>query len=386
MPKGVRVHGKGIQIDFRYRGVRCREHIKVKPTAANLKYAANLRATVLTEIAQGVFSYRERFPDSPRASIWDDSKTTRVSVGRALDDWLKGASAHLAASTIKEYRKAISGRLKPVFGSIHLRDLKTATVKNWIAEQSVQGVSGKTLNNLLIPLRQTCGDAFADGMIERDPMARIKALPVIPPEPDPFTPGEVLDILDHLQGQSRNLYQFQFAAGLRPSETIALTWRDIDFRSRKVRVRRAKTRGVEKTTKTRAGTRDVHLFEAAVEALEAQKPFTYLADREVFHNPRTDAPWASEKAMREVDWTHALKRAGVAYRPPYQCRHTYASTLLAAGENPLWVAQQMGHANPIVLYQRYARWIPDAMPSAGEKAGEMVTLQSRRSGKVDAND
>jgi hypothetical protein len=52
----------------------------------------------------------------------------------------------------------------------------------------------------------------------------------------------------------------------------------------------------------------------------------------------------------------------------YQTRHTYASMMLMAGENPLWVARQMGHADASITLKRYARWIPSDMPDAGSKA------------------
>jgi integrase len=38
-----------------------------------------------------------------------------------------------------------------------------------------------------------------------------------------------------------------------------------------------------------------------------------------------------------------LKAANIPYRNPYQTRHTYASMMLSAGENPMWVASQMGY-------------------------------------------
>jgi integrase len=38
-----------------------------------------------------------------------------------------------------------------------------------------------------------------------------------------------------------------------------------------------------------------------------------------------------------------LKKANIDYRNPYQTRHTYASQMLSRGENPMWVAHQLGH-------------------------------------------
>lgn len=44
-------------------------------------------------------------------------------------------------------------------------------------------------------------------------------------------------------------------------------------------------------------------------------------------------------------WQSVLRKAGVRYRNFYQRRHTYASLLLSAGENPMWMASQTGHAD-----------------------------------------
>lgn len=60
-----------------------------------------------------------------------------------------------------------------------------------------------------------------------------------------------------------------------------------------------------------------------------------------------------------------IKKAGVRYRNPYQTRHTYASMMLSAGENSLWVAKQMGHKDTEMIIKNYGRWIPDTSTLAG---------------------
>ena len=42
--------------------------------------------------------------------------------------------------------------------------------------------------------------------------------------------------------------------------------------------------------------------------------------------------------------------------------------MLVAGENPMWVAKQMGHMDWSLTAKRYSRWIPSDMPDAGRKA------------------
>nr|WP_309477333.1 tyrosine-type recombinase/integrase [Nitrosomonas supralitoralis] len=69
-------------------------------------------------------------------------------------------------------------------------------------------------------------------------------------------------------------------------------------------------------------------------------------------------PWKSNQPIRKNVWILALKKAGIKYRNPYQTRHTFASTLLSRGKNPLWVAQQMGHKDWGQIIKIYGRWIP----------------------------
>jgi integrase len=167
--------------------------------------------------------------------------------------------------------------------------------------------------------------------------------------------------------------QFAFWTGLRTSELVALDWSDIDWVRGVVIVSRAMTQGMEEPedgTKTDAGWREVKLLPPALRALQAQKAFTFLKGSEVFQHPRTKERWTGDKAIRESMWIPALKRAGVRYRKPYQTRHTYASMMLMAGENPMWVAKQMGHTDWSLTAKRYARWIPSDMPDAGSKAVE----------------
>jgi integrase len=100
----------------------------------------------------------------------------------------------------------------------------------------------------------------------------------------------------------------------------------------------------------------------------AQKAFTFLADDIIFQNPRTNEPWEGDQPIRRTLWEPALKKAGVRYRNPYQTRHTYASMMLTAGEHPMWVAQQMGHADWGMIRQVYGRFIPSAVNDSGDKA------------------
>jgi integrase len=360
---GVRVRGQSIAIDFYYEGCRCRETLKLEPTKANLQYAERKRAAVLNEIALGVFDYAKQFPNSRRASTL--GKASDKTVSQALDEFLTASKRTCEASTLRDYESAAKHHLKPAFGDFQLRKLTATHIKTWIGQQTI---SNKRINNVLIPLRAVLKDAFSDGIISQDISARIRNLSHRTEEPNPFPPSEIKLILKQAEPQTRNLFQFAFWTGMRTSELIALEWRDIDFQRGVIKVRRASVRKIVKNPKTQSGEREIKILPLALEALSLQKEFTFEAGSRVFWNPKTGKPWETDGQIRKTAWIPILKAAGVPYRNPYQTRHTYASMLLSAGENPMWVAHQMGHKDWGMIRKRYGRWIPDIDPVAGSKA------------------
>ncbi|MBF0453925.1 MAG: DUF3596 domain-containing protein [Magnetococcales bacterium] len=362
---GVTVRGDSIQIDFRYRGVRCRETLKLTATKANMKYAENFRRIILHEIATGSFDYAAHFPDSKRAAMFGFARGGNETVEVAMKGYMAAIHRTTAVSTFRDYESAVRHHLIPAFGHIQLKHLAAAQVRAWI---STLDISNKRINNVMVPLRGMLKDAFADGIIDKDPMARIKNLPVVREDPDPFSPEEQEAILAELRPQAHNLIKFALWTGLRTGELIALEWGDIDWKRGEVVVRRSITRKTVKTPKTAAGMREIKLLGPAMDALTNQKALTFLEGGRVFYNDRTNSPWETDAQIRRTAWEYAIKKSGVRYRSPYQTRHTYASMMLSAGESPMWVARQMGHRDWGLIRTRYGRWIPQADEGAGSRA------------------
>lgn len=229
-------------------------------------------------------------------------------------------------------------------------------------------------------MRSALQDAADDELIDANPLAGYTYARAERPadgqhddEIDPLSPAEQAAVLDKLSDGHRNMIQFALWTGLRTSELIALHWSDIDFVGGYVRVRRALTReakGIAEFPKTAAGRRDIRLLGPAAEALQTQKALTFLTedDGPIFKT-RSGEQFSGSHQIWRV-WQAALKRAGVRYRNPYQTRHTYASMMLSAGEHPMWVAKQMGHADWTMIARVYGRWMPSADAEAGTRAVE----------------
>jgi len=336
-----------------YQGHRCRETIKVKPTKTALESASNKRAAVKFAIELGNFEYAEFFPNSKNALKFSKKKGALISIEVALKKWLKQTSKRCQLSTMRDYNSAVHFHLIPNFGHMSLDSFNVSDVYDWI---DTINISHKRINNVLSPLRQTFQDAFYDGLIDKNPMDRFRNLPPETREPKPFNKSEIDGILNQLTGQERNLIQFAFYSGLRTSELIGLRWEDVDLDRNLIHVRIAVVRRHEKTTKTASGQRTVELQPRSKQAIESQLVFNDKSVR-VFHDPNTNEPWSGDHIIRKRIWIPALAKGNIEYRNPYQTRHTFASMLLTAGKNPMWVAQQMGHKDWGMIRKVYGRWI-----------------------------
>ena len=373
---GVRAASSStIEIDFYYAGKRCRERLKLKPSPANLKRAWQHRAAVMAAIDAGNFDYAVTFPNSKRAAQLTLRPGLTRTIAVYLETWLQTKRPTIKASTYEGYSRAIFGLIIPAIGELSLSELRRAHIREMAAGMAA---GNKRIANVLSILRSALQEALIDDLIEANPLAgwtyRKALAPKVENDVDPFDSEEQLAILKHLDGQAKNLIQLALWTGLRTSELVALNWSDIDFERTEIRVRRAHTQAAKNTdesTKTRAGTRNVKILPPALAAIVDQKNFTFLNACEVFQNPRTGERWAGDQPIRKTLWTHALRRAGVRYRNPYQTRHTYASMMLSAGEHPMWVAQQMGHTDWGMIRRIYGHWIPEADTSAGSRAVAM---------------
>jgi integrase len=333
-----------IRIAFSYLGVQCREIVDLPPTKPNLLYADRLRAEILGKIERGQFRYDDYFPQSAKCKVFGHSAGKTTLVRDVLLDYKKRSKEVLQPSTWNGYRKAIDNVLIPQFGQLQIGALSAGVLRDWI---STKKVTRKRMSNLLLPLRNALSEAVADETIPFNPLDRLKLARILPREtlttdyePDPYNVADLVTLLTSMEGVERNVFQLWAFTGLRTSEVIAQSWPDHDLSGRTVRVLRAVVEGQEKETKTKAGLRLIPMLPAASQAIEAQRPHTQLAAGRVFLNPRTGGEWTDQSLLRL--WQRTCKKAKIAYRNPYQMRHTFASNLLSEGENPAYIAKLLG--------------------------------------------
>ena len=374
---GVRIRNSSIAIRFQFLGKRHEETWKVKPTPANLKRAAKMRRDICADIRAGVFRIEEYFPDSRHARSNEHSKDIEVPTFREVaDSYLK--SLTVADSTMREYRNGLSRYFYTNLGLMKIDEISYSHLVNVLSE--IDWKSNKTRNNAIGPLRGVFQYAEDDQLISFNPASRLKFAKFQRKEPDPLNLEEVELVLSWLLKNEHevlvNYFQFAFFSGLRSSEQLAISWKDIDWLRGTVRVQRARVEGKLKETKTYVA-RDIKLNSRSLEALKRQKKHSFLRNEEIFINPNTDTPFITNKAIRNV-WNHCLKKIGIRHRVSYQTRHTFCTLNLISGANIMWVSKQMGHSNTQMTLTRYAKWVE--MPDQKSETSKLDVFVSKNGG------
>jgi len=165
-------------------------------------------------------------------------------------------------------------------------------------------------------------------------------------------PSEAAKLLAALPKSDRALWATAFYGGLRLGELQALRWEDVDLATGVLRVKRAwdKVEGIIEP-KSRAGVRTVPIAAVLRDYLDAHK--TAHDSGYVFGSERPFSYSGVYTRAKRV-W----KDAGLTPISLHECRHTFASLMIAAGVNAKALTTYLGHSSGQVTLDRYGHLMP----------------------------
>lgn len=377
LPRGVEVFRNAVRIRFTWNGIRRCETLPYPTTQKGLAAASKLRDQVVSLNKHGLLDddkYAELFPSS--ATVVGSTP----KFGEYAQLWLD--SREIAAGTRLNYKGALNLYWIPKLALVRI-DLITPTLVRRIVAQTKWASAG-VKRNALVRLSTILRSAVSDGLIDKNPADSLELPKRSRKEIDPFELEEANRIIallyqnEHWPGTIyAAFYEFVFFTGLRLSEALALRWDAVDFDKKQVHVCRTVALGkVEERTKT-GKDRFVLLNERALHALRFAKQYAERRKSgagKVKSTPFVFPPSKNQEYVKQTSdlhhcWRPALKALGIRYRPPYNCRHTYATICLMSGLNPAFISQQLGHSVQMLL-STYARWL-----NSSSDWGELEKLQ-----------
>jgi integrase len=400
--KGIDVHGKKFRISFYNQNTRYFEVFKqYAVTETNLNKVIKKRDNVIYRIETNCFDYAEEFPTSKKALKFRTKNIKIPTVKIAIEAFLILKELTSAHSSYTSYASKAKHILKK-WADHQIDDITPYDIEMWIATD-LKKISNKTINDIMIVFRGIYLAAIKGNIMTKTPFEHIKNLPIIRREPKPFTTQEIYDIetTETEQQQEVNAFIFNCWTGVRPSELISMAWEDVDTKNWTVKIQRANVKSRYKCTKNEGSTRTINLIEPAIKMLKKQMKYSYLREpqevsvlqldhktivkekiRMVFLNTNTDAAYPCIGSFKDRFFKKHLEKANIEYRSAGQARHTFASQLLTAGVNHLWLAGQMGHKSIKMLELHYGKWMKEEAPGIATQVSQLLNVNLKQPKKL----
>lgn len=372
----VRPETGRLYLDLSFAGKRCKELTLLKDEPSARARVEKLAARINADIATNTFDYCRYFPAGKNRSLFS-ATTSEIVSSRGTASRSESASlptlADFASIWLREKRpdwrqntrdwieNILAVHLLPAFGTWRVDQIKRQHILEFRAKlaerkfKNGKAISARTVNAVMRNLKAILAEAAVRYGFP-NPGERIKRLKVPRKEINPFSLDEMHLILKTIRKDYHSYLTVAFFTGMRPGEINGLQWKCVDFEKGEICVRETYTAGKPGDTKTEGSQREIAMCGPVRAALLAQREVTGKLGGYVFCGMRGNP--IHDRAFRRWVWDPIIRHLGLKKRTPYQTRHTCATLWLASGENPEWVARQLGHTTTEMLFRVYSRFIP----------------------------
>jgi integrase len=296
-------------------------------------------------------------------------------------------------SVLRSYESALRLRVLPNLGARKLSDIQRVDLQDLADRMLAKGLDPSTVRNSLMPLRAIFRRAVSRGELAVNPTTGLE-LPAVRGRRDRVaSPAEAAELLAVLPDADRGLWACAMYGGLRRGELMALRSEDVDLSGGVLRVERSwdvEAGPIE--PKSQAGIRQVPIPAVLRDYIVEHKLRTgrsvglvFGRTQDVPFQPsgvrsRAESAWRHKRRERAAGLAQAdgfdfdelaeperkrfLDRAGFAPIGLHECRHTFASLMIAAGVNAKALSTFMGHLSITITLDRYGHMFPGSEDEA----------------------
>lgn len=317
-----------------------------------------------------------------------ESFENRDSLDSYLDKWLSMTKGTISDRTHGDYESLLRLYFRPVLGKKRLTSVKPMDIQNVITDMASRGLSSRTIQYAHVVLQKALKEAVIPfKLLTSNPARELKLPRRVKKEMKALSPEAAQAFLKACAKTKHGLLlEFALITGMRPEEYLALMWRDLDLKKgtatiQRVLVRNRKGGGWSlQPTKTPGSRRCIPFPPYLVRNLEAHKRTQNEARLKLGSAwENNDLVFASSVgsplSIRNLQRRHfkpLLDRAKLEDIRTYDLRHSCATLLLAAGENPKVVSERLGHASVVLTLDTYSHVLPTMQQAATDKLEKIL--------------
>lgn len=290
---------------------------------------------------------------------------------------------NLKAKTFCLYQDIIDLHLNPYFGKIDLANINNELVQKYILVKK-ENLSNVTINLHITLLKTIMNQALENEIIEVNKIYKTKKLKVNSKEVRAFSINDQKKIENYCLNSKEYYYSVGILlclyTGLRIGELVALTWDDVNFKTKELYINKTITR-IRKNKewidmiiepKTKKSIRKIPLGNEIIillKELKKKKISKYIVSNKTGDRAliRTYQYFFTriQKILniKEVLNFHAL-------------RHTFATRAIESGMDIKTLSEILGHSNTSITINRYVHSLDETKKKAMNKLSKMISISS----------
>ena len=283
-------------------------------------------------------------------------------------------------SAIRGYERALKLRVLPELGHLRFGEVSRRDVQRLVDNLLASGLAPSTVVNTLNPLQAIYRRALQREEVLTNPTERLDL-----PRQDSrreriASPEEAARLLEALPHEDRAAWATAMYAGLRRGELCALRVSDVDLATGVIRVERAwDDHEGEIDGKTKAARRTVPIAAVLRDVLVEHLMTTKRTGEALMFGTTAQHPFEPSTVRRRA--LAAWKAAGLEPIGLHECRHTFASLMIASGVNAKALCTYMGHATVAITFDTYGKLMPgNEEEAAGRLDAYLARAASRDNG------
>lgn len=302
---------------------------------------------------------------------------SKDTFGAFLDEWLEAKRQGVSESSLKSYRKLADYYIRPHLGKLLLAQITASEIQRAYGKLRDSGISASTIRHVHDLLNMIFKLAVLRHKLAGSPMPGVTC-PKLPDDDRAraMSVEQVQVFLEAARGSRfEHLFRLAFHVGCRPGELLALKWDDLDVKAGTIRIDqnivfRKSGDWYLKAPKTKKGRRVIPLTSGLIEILKAQETIQREQKSKALYWIEHGFIFTKDKGGPFAQWNvrddckAILEKSGLPdYFSPKTARHTAATLLMATGQHPKLVSEQLGHSRISITLDTYTH--PDEEMRAG---------------------
>jgi integrase len=297
---------------------------------------------------------------------------SKVTFNDLADGWY--AQLAVGERTREGYEANLRLYLRPRFGRRRAQEITVDDVARLITSMRDVGKAGWTIRNVLTTLSSLMSWAVRRGMVPTNPVRQLERAerPKVSRKTQcALGRDEIARLIEAASPTYRAVIATAVFSGLRLMELLGLRWQDVDFEHGYIHVRHQLGRDHKlKGLKTTAGAREVVLFPELAALLRRHKAALRFSQAHDYVFASAAGTPMNFRNVETRGFDKAVRDAGLNLhrdsKPVFHdCRHTFASLLIAQALDVVFISRQLGHSTPATTLRVYAHLFDKANHADG---------------------